>query len=67
MNCHGKQGSSHHKQAGNGCCCIGGHQFSLDNQMWSKKKKVRFLESRLKELNEEKSDLQELIDELKSK
>lgn len=67
MNCHGKHRSSHQKQTENGCCCIGGQQFSLNNQMWSTKKKVRFLENRLEEINEEKSDLQELIDELKSK
>jgi prefoldin subunit 5 len=35
--------------------------------LWSTKKKIRFLEDRLKDLNEEKSDLQELIDELKGK
>lgn len=67
MNCHTKHGSSHHRHAGNGCCCGGGRHSPLGNHMWSTKKKIRFLEDRLKELNTEKSDLQELIDELKAK
>lgn len=51
-------------------CCCGGHQSlraGFGSGMWSKKKKIRILEEKLQVLNEQKSDLQELIDELKEK
>lgn len=65
MNCLMKH--AHDSQhSGTGCCC-GGQNSPLNNAMWSSKKKVRYLENRLKELNEQKSDIQELIEEIKGK
>lgn len=51
---------SHH-----GCGC--GGQGVQNHPLWSKKKKIRFLETRLQELNEQKTDIEELIEELKVK
>ncbi len=58
MNSIAKQAQSHH-----GCCC--GSQKALGHGLWSKKKKIRVLEARLKELNEQKTDLEDLIEEIK--
>ncbi len=52
-------------QSQNGCGC-GGHPAQRVD-MLSRKKKIRILDARLKDLNEQKSDLEELIEELKEK
>ncbi len=51
----------HHSRHQMGCCCSGNHGFPV----WSRKKKIRTLEAKLEKLNDQKRDLEELIDEIK--
>ncbi len=62
MHCKNKHGS--HSQTSHGCCC--GNQ-NQRGEMWSKKKKIRFLEAQLQDLNDQKINVEELIEELGGK
>ena len=67
MNCGCSNHSTHqsHPHVNHQGCGCGGHA-GKSMGMWSTKKKIRFLEGRLEELNEQKTDIKDLIDELKS-
>ncbi len=66
MHCEHRHGSYGQRQISHGCCCGSQGQWQQSG-MWSKKKKIRFLEAQLKDLNDQKTNIEELVEELSGK